>query len=138
MELYPSDHIQKGEYSPDPFSSVIGLHGDMFRVIFWDYILEKLTKAEIKAPKLIIKRVGHVAGMGEMTNPYEILVRNLNGEDHSEDLGVDGKIILKYILWKYYYNHHQSVTGIPSRGGSVNLEINLRDGRPGLNSRQVQ
>jgi hypothetical protein len=26
---------------------------------------------------------------------------NLNGKDHSEDLGVDAKIILKYILGKY-------------------------------------
>jgi len=27
--------------------------------------------------------------------------QNLKGRDHVEDLGVDGKIILERILWKY-------------------------------------
>jgi hypothetical protein len=38
--------------------------------------------------------------MGEMRNAYTILVENLKGRDHSEDLGVDGKIILEWILGK--------------------------------------
>jgi hypothetical protein len=37
-------------------------------------------------------RWGNVACMGEMRNAYKILVRKLKGRDHSEDLGIDGKI----------------------------------------------
>jgi hypothetical protein len=32
-----------------------------------------------------------------MRNAYKILVGNLRGRDQSEDLGVDGRIILKWI-----------------------------------------
>jgi hypothetical protein len=35
-----------------------------------------------------------------MRNAYRILVGNVNGRDHSEDLGVDGKIMLEWILGK--------------------------------------
>jgi hypothetical protein len=34
----------------------------------------------------------------EMENPYKILTKNLKGRDHLEDLGVEGKIILEWIL----------------------------------------
>jgi len=37
---------------------------------------------------------------GDMRNEYTILVRNLNVRDNSEDLGIDGKIILEWILGK--------------------------------------
>jgi hypothetical protein len=37
--------------------------------------------------------------MGEIRNAYSILV-NPKGRGHSEDLGVDGKIILEWILGK--------------------------------------
>jgi len=40
---------------------------------------------------------GHVTRMGAMWNAYKIL----KGRDDSEDLGVDGKIILESILGKY-------------------------------------
>jgi hypothetical protein len=43
---------------------------------------------------------GHVARMGEMKNSYKFLVRNMKVPDHSEDLGVDVRIILKSILRK--------------------------------------
>jgi hypothetical protein len=43
---------------------------------------------------------GHVVHMGEMKNEYKILVENLNARDHLEDIGVDGRIILKWILEK--------------------------------------
>jgi len=42
---------------------------------------------------------GHVACMGEMRNAYTILFRKPGG-DHLEDLGIDGKTILEWILWK--------------------------------------
>jgi hypothetical protein len=44
--------------------------------------------------------VGHVAHMGEMRNAYKIWLENLKGRDHLEDLGVDGRIILEWILGK--------------------------------------
>jgi len=40
----------------------------------------------------------HVVCMGEMRSEYKILSQNTKGRDHSEVLGVGGRIILKYIL----------------------------------------
>jgi hypothetical protein len=42
----------------------------------------------------------HVARMGEMRNSYKIFVENLRGRDHSEDLGIGGRVILEWILGK--------------------------------------
>jgi hypothetical protein len=39
--------------------------------------------------------------MGEMTSACRILVGKPEGRDHSEDLKLDGRIILKCILDKY-------------------------------------
>jgi hypothetical protein len=44
--------------------------------------------------------VGHVVHMGEMRNAYKILVGKPDGRDHSEDLGIGGRIIIKWILEK--------------------------------------
>jgi hypothetical protein len=41
---------------------------------------------------------GQVARMGEMRKAYKILAINLKGRNHSEYEGVDGKIILEWIL----------------------------------------
>jgi hypothetical protein len=38
--------------------------------------------------------------MGEMRNTYEVFVGKLKGKEQSENLGVDGKIILEWILGK--------------------------------------
>jgi hypothetical protein len=35
--------------------------------------------------------------MGQMRNGYHVLVENLEGNGHSEDLGIDGRIILEWI-----------------------------------------
>jgi hypothetical protein len=43
---------------------------------------------------------GYVVCMKEMRNPYNILVRKPEGKNHLEDLGIDGKVILKCILKK--------------------------------------
>jgi hypothetical protein len=43
---------------------------------------------------------GHLAGMVEIRIVYTILVKNLKGRDHSEGVGIDGRIILKWILRK--------------------------------------
>jgi hypothetical protein len=39
--------------------------------------------------------VGHVACLGEVRNAYKILLESLKGRDHSEDTGIDRRIILK-------------------------------------------
>jgi hypothetical protein len=44
--------------------------------------------------------VGHVARIGEIRNTYAVFVGKLKTGVHSEDLGVDGRIILKWILGK--------------------------------------
>jgi hypothetical protein len=36
---------------------------------------------------------GHVAGIGEKTGVYRVLVGNLGERDHLEDPGADGRII---------------------------------------------
>jgi hypothetical protein len=41
--------------------------------------------------------VGHVASIGDMRNAYIFLLENVKGKDHSENLGIDGKI-LEWIL----------------------------------------
>jgi hypothetical protein len=42
----------------------------------------------------------HIARMGEMRNPYRILVEKSAGKDHSEDLSVEGRTISEWILEK--------------------------------------
>jgi hypothetical protein len=44
-----------------------------------------------------IRRAEHVARMGEVRNTYNILVGISERKGHSEDLRVDGKIILEWI-----------------------------------------
>jgi hypothetical protein len=39
-------------------------------------------------------------GMGDMRSAYKILARKPEGKDHLEDLGIDGKFILEWILGK--------------------------------------
>ena len=43
---------------------------------------------------------GHVADVGEMRGAYWVLVRKPEGKDHSEELGVRLKIILKWTFKK--------------------------------------
>jgi hypothetical protein len=60
------------------------------------------------SPYIIIRMIksrrlrwaGHILRMGEARNAYNILLENLKGRDHLEDLGVYGKIILEWILRK--------------------------------------
>jgi hypothetical protein len=42
--------------------------------------------------------MGHVACAGEMRYAYRILVENLKGRPHLEDLGIDGMVVLKRII----------------------------------------
>jgi len=47
-----------------------------------------------------MRLIGHVARMGEMRKAYIMLVGKPEGKSHSEDLGIDGRIILEWILLK--------------------------------------
>jgi hypothetical protein len=42
----------------------------------------------------------YVARIGELKNIYRIVIGNLRGRGHSEELEVDGEIILEWILGK--------------------------------------
>jgi hypothetical protein len=45
-----------------------------------------------------IRWVGHVEHTVEIRTVYTVLLQNLKGRDHLEDLGVDGKTTLQWIL----------------------------------------
>jgi hypothetical protein len=47
-----------------------------------------------------IRWASHVALMGEMRNAYKILVGTPEGKGQSDELDVDGKIIVEWILGK--------------------------------------
>jgi hypothetical protein len=47
-----------------------------------------------------IRCVGHVTRTGQMGNVYTILVGNLQGREHLEDVGINWRII-KWILRKW-------------------------------------
>jgi hypothetical protein len=47
-----------------------------------------------------MRLTAHVARMGEIRNACQIWSENLKRRNHSEELGVDGRIILERILGK--------------------------------------
>jgi hypothetical protein len=64
---------------------------------------EELLRSSPNIIKMIKSRrmrwEGHVARMG-VKNEYKIVFRKPEGKTHSEDLGVDERIILKWIIGK--------------------------------------
>jgi len=48
-----------------------------------------------------MRRTGLEAGAGEMRKLYRILDGRHEGKNHSEDLDVEGRIILEWILGKW-------------------------------------
>ena len=45
---------------------------------------------------------GHVSRMGERRGIYRIWWENLRERDHLGDSGIEGRIILRWIFWKWY------------------------------------
>jgi hypothetical protein len=50
--------------------------------------------------------MGHVACMGERRGAYRVLVGKLEGKNHLEDPGADGRIILRWIFRKWDVRGH--------------------------------
>jgi len=44
---------------------------------------------------------GHVARMGKRKGVYRVWRGNLRERDHLGDRGIDGKIVLSWIFWKW-------------------------------------
>ena len=49
----------------------------------------------------LLRWAGHVARMGDMRNAHRVLMGNLMERGYLEDLGVNGRIILKSIFKKW-------------------------------------
>ena len=47
-----------------------------------------------------MRRVGHVAGMGERSGVYRVVVGNLRERDHLADLDIDARM-LKWVFEKW-------------------------------------
>ena len=62
----------------------------LWSVLFTQYYSDIITRK--------MRCVGHVARMGKRRDAYRVLVGRLKKEDHLEDPGVDGRIILKWIF----------------------------------------
>jgi hypothetical protein len=45
--------------------------------------------------------VGHVTLMEEGRGVYRVLVGGLKERDHCEDLGIGGRITLRWIFWRW-------------------------------------
>ena len=68
-----------------------------------------------------VRWVGHIACVGESRGVYRVLVGYLRGREHLGDPGIDGRIILRWILKKW--------------GGACTCLIWLRIGASGVGSR---
>jgi len=56
----------------------------------------------VQVLKFRIGWVGLVARMGKKRSVYRVLVGKLEGKNHLEDPGIDGRIILRWIFRKWY------------------------------------
>jgi hypothetical protein len=77
---------------------VLDLRGKKWREAREDCIIRSLVTCNLIKLRMM-EWTGHVARVEEMRNAYKILVGRRAGRDHSENLGVNGKI-LGWILGK--------------------------------------
>jgi len=69
----------------------------------------------------IIRWEGNVAFMGDRRGAYSILVERLSEVGHLEDLGIDGKFILKWKLKKWNENAQTGPLRLSIRTGGGHL-----------------
>jgi hypothetical protein len=71
------------------------LHNKEFYALYFSPSINRVMKSRR------LKWAGHVARMGEKRGAYRVLVGKPEGKNHLENPGVDGKIILKWIIKKW-------------------------------------
>ena len=68
------------------------LHNEKLNVLYFSPTIMRVIKSRR------MRWAGHVARMGVGRGVYRVLVRNPGGKDHWGDPGVDGKVILRWVL----------------------------------------
>jgi hypothetical protein len=71
------------------------LHNEEFHNLYTSQYIVRVIKSRGK------RWVGHVVRMGEIRNAYRLFGTKSEGKNQVEELYVDGRIILDWILEKY-------------------------------------